>query len=117
MVVNLTLFFQGGFTMSEKTIQSVRTQSFDPINESDSLRLLPLLAAFIGVRRGIGRTEDELVKESNLSREETLKGVWHLETQGFVRSFINQEGTTGPWARRYKLVDGFKITIELSKPE
>ncbi|MBI1866367.1 MAG: hypothetical protein HY005_00240 [Candidatus Staskawiczbacteria bacterium] len=60
-------------------------------------------------------TEEQIKKDSGLG-ENALGEVAKLEKDGFVRSFICQEGTCGPYARRYKLVEGIEIKLEISRP-
>lgn len=101
--------------MSEQTIQK-RTSVFDPVKKSWEVDVLPVLAAFVRGKGSIGLTEGEITKESGLTMEKALYEVAKLEREGFVRSFLCQEGTSGPYARRYKLADGIELKLEISRP-
>lgn len=100
--------------MSEQAVQTRVTKVFAPIVKCGEVNVMPVLAALVRKRQSIGLTEDDLT--SGLSRDETLSEVAELERGGFVRSFLCQEGTSGPYARRYKLVDGIDIKLEVSRP-
>jgi len=57
-----------------------------------------------------------LVEASGLGADDTLCQVARLEREGFVRSFLCQEGTAGPFARRYRLTDGVEIEVKATRP-
>lgn len=102
--------------MAEQIPQARTTKVFDPVANSYEINVMPVLAALVRNRRSIGLTEDDLTKGSGLARDEALFEVAKLEKDGFVRSFLCQEGTAGPFARRYKLVDSIEIKLEISRP-
>lgn len=102
--------------MAEQTPQPKVAKVFDFVANSHEVNVMPVLAALVRKRRSIGLTEDDLTKESGLPRDEALAEVKKLEESGFVRSFLCQEGTAGPYTRRYKLVDGIEIKLEVNRP-
>jgi hypothetical protein len=82
----------------------------------DCANVTAVLTVFMLNSEGIGLTEDELVKQSGLEENDVLKQVALLEYEEFVRSFICQEGSAGPYARRYKLVSDVTVKLEVSRP-
>lgn len=102
--------------MAEQTPQSKVTKVFDPVAHSYEIDVMPVLAALIRGKASIGLTEEELTKGSGLAKDDALREVAKLEKDGFIRSFLCQEGTAGPYARRYKLTDGTEIKLEISRP-
>ncbi|MDP3882708.1 MAG: hypothetical protein Q8Q48_01495 [Candidatus Staskawiczbacteria bacterium] len=101
--------------MPEQTVQAKVTKVFSPLAWDHEISVMPLLAVFIRHRHDIGLTEEQLVKESGLGND-ALRVIRELEQDGFVDSFICQEGTCGPYARRYRLIKGLEIELKLSRP-
>jgi len=92
------------------------TCSYFPIKEGADASAVQVLAAFSRLRGGIGSIQEELVKASGLGTDDALRQLARLEQQGFVRSFLCQEGTAGPFARRYQLVAGIEIELIVVRP-
>ncbi|MBI3255545.1 MAG: hypothetical protein HYZ63_01090 [Candidatus Andersenbacteria bacterium] len=74
-------------------------------------RMLAILAEQVD-GHGIGMPEADLVKQSGLSDQEALRCLASLEREKIVHSQLNQEGTAGPYARRYRL-NGRSATMRL----
>lgn len=80
------------------------------------LEYMALLSALSRAKGGIGLTEEEILKDSGL-KNEGLGALAYLENEGFVSSFICQEGTVGPYARRYRLVKGVSFQLVATKEQ
>lgn len=87
-----------------------------PILRKSEANFVLVLVALMKNRDNIGLTEPEVVKQSALCDNEALAALAQIEREGYVRSFICQMGTSGPYARRYKLLDNISIKIEISLP-
>ena len=116
-MVKLTLFFQGEPTMSEQINKPRMTISLDRLVQGVSIKTMIILATLANIRGGIGLTEEELVNKSGLDKDDALSEISWLEMDGFVCSFICQEGTAGPFARRYKLDRRVEVKLEINKPK
>jgi len=103
--------------MAEQTLKPRTTRIFEPVARSYEINVMPLFAALIRGRKSIGLTEDDVIKGSGLARDDALGEIAKLEAAGFIRSFLCQEGTAGPYARRYRLPDEVEVKLEVSKPE
>jgi len=103
--------------MSDQINQPKITKVFDRLMHGNSIKTMRILTVFLGIRGGIGLTEEELVNKSGLDKDDALSEISWLEMDGFVCSFICQEGTAGPFARRYKLDRRVEVKLEINKPK
>ena len=57
----------------------------------------------------LGFTTEELIKKCGFSDQEVLSALKRMMERGWVTNAISQEGTSGPYAIRFKLVTGITI--------
>jgi len=103
--------------MAEQNVAGNETKVFLPLSdkEPNSMTVMLVLAVLLHHKGGIGATEQVVMDESHAGNK-AVGVLGELERTGYVRSFINQEGTAGPYARRYRLVDGIGVELNISKP-
>ncbi|MEK9177603.1 MAG: hypothetical protein AAB777_00610 [Patescibacteria group bacterium] len=92
------------------------TGSYFPLKGQGDANATQVLAVLSCMTKGIGSTQEEAIKASGLEADNALRQLARLEREGFVRSFLCQEGTAGPFARRYRLADGIEIEVKASRP-
>lgn len=86
-----------------------RVLDYDPKNWQVLNVLGVLKVAAVGGAMGV--TEEGLLKQSGLEPQDFLRQVGHLEQAGLIESFVSQVGTSGPWARRYRILPRVEIKI------
>ena len=99
--------------MSDQINQPKITKVFDRLMHGNSIKTMRILTVFLGIRGGIGLTEEELVNKSGLDKDDALSEISWLEMHSFV---CYQEGTSDHSIHRYKLARGVELRLDISRP-